>query len=142
MPRFHISVVYNPAARGERARFFKERLRQLGSDIRLRPTRGPGDARHQAAEALREGSKTIVAAGGDGTVNEVLNGITDVPGGPQQARFAVLPIGTINVFAKELQVPMNLDDAWQVACTGEEHSIDLPFAELDRKSTRLNSSHT
>ena len=64
MPRFHISVVYNPAARGERARFFKERLRQLGSDIRLRPTRGPGDARHQAAEALREGSKTIVATGG------------------------------------------------------------------------------
>ena len=52
------------------------------------------------------GFDLIVAAGGDGTVNEVLNGIGEVPGGFARARLGVLPLGTVNVFARELRIPL------------------------------------
>ncbi|MDB6025638.1 MAG: YegS/Rv2252/BmrU family lipid kinase [Verrucomicrobiales bacterium] len=83
-----------------------------------------------AAEAVRQGFETIVAAGGDGTVNEVVNGIGDEPQGFFKSRFAVLPLGTINVFAKELALPLNFEQGWELIRAGKELSIDVPAAEF------------
>ena len=58
-------------------------------------TAAAGDARRLAAEAIGEGFEVIVAAGGDGTLNEVLNGIGDAPDGFERARLGVLPLGTV-----------------------------------------------
>lgn len=123
-----IGILFNPTAQGEKALRFRARLSELGSGVRVLPTRGPGDARVLAADLAREGLETIVAAGGDGTVNEVLNGLADVPGALETTRLAVIPLGTVNVLAKELGIPSGFDAAWRVIQQGRERRIDLPQA--------------
>src|SRR5712692_8120716 len=108
-PPMMTCVVFNPAARGEKARRCRDQLAALSTECALNPTYAPGGGRALAAEAVREGFEIIVAAGGDGTVNEVLNGIGDESDGFARARLGVLPLGTINVFALELKLPTNFD---------------------------------
>jgi diacylglycerol kinase (ATP) len=123
-----IGILFNPTARGEKAIRFRSRLSELGSGVRVLPTRGPGDARVLAADLAREGLETIVAAGGDGTINEVVNGIADVPGALEKTRLAVIPLGTVNVLAKELGIPSGFEAAWRIIRQGRERRIDLPQA--------------
>ncbi|MBC8001895.1 MAG: diacylglycerol kinase family lipid kinase [Opitutaceae bacterium] len=126
-------VIFNPVARGEKATRFRKHLERIASECALKPTTGPGNARTLAAEAVRDGFATIVAAGGDGTVNEVLNGLGDEPGGFDKVSLGVLPLGTVNVFAKEHGVPSNLVSAWEVISRRREQRIDLGLAEwMDR----------
>lgn len=123
-------LIFNPSAKGDKARRFRGSLGVFGAGCALKLTSAPGDARRLAAEAVREGFETVVAAGGDGTVNEVLNGISDVPGGLAAVRLAVLPLGTVNVFARELGIPAALPAAWEVVQQGAVSRIDLPQAEF------------
>ena len=90
-----ILVILNPAARSERA---KKTWKQIESfpHCTLRTTAATGDARALAEQAVGEGFTTIVAAGGDGTVNEVVNGIAG-----SGVALGILPVGTMNVFAAE-----------------------------------------
>ena len=119
-------VIFNPTARGEKARRFRRHLDEIGTQSELKMTTGAGDARRLAAEAVGEGFEVVVAAGGDGTVNEVLNGLGDAQDGFARARFGVLPLGTVNVFARELLIPIKLDLAWKAILAGKETRIDLP----------------
>jgi YegS/Rv2252/BmrU family lipid kinase len=123
-------VIFNPAARGNKARHFRRRLDAIGSLCALKATAGPGDARRLASEAVSDGYDVIAAAGGDGTVNEVLNGIGDAPNGFERARLGVLPLGTVNVFARELKIPLRLEHAWEILRRGKESKIDLPRVEF------------
>ena len=123
-------VIFNPAARGEKAAKFRDHLAALSAECALKPTFAAGSGRALAAEAVREGFEVVVAAGGDGTVNEVLNGIGDVPDGLSRTRFAVMPLGTINVFARELRMPSDFDRAWAVIKEARETLIDLPEVEF------------
>jgi len=125
-----ICVIFNPTARGERAKRFRRHLDAIGAECALKPTTAPGGGRALAAEAVREGFEIIVAAGGDGTLNEVLNGIGDEPDGFARARLGVLPLGTINVFAREIGMPLDLRRAWAVIRRGRESAIDLPEVEF------------
>jgi diacylglycerol kinase (ATP) len=122
-------VIFNPAAKGDKARQFRRHLGEIGAECALKQTTAAGDARRLAAEAVREGFETIVAAGGDGTVNEVLNGLGDAPEGFARARLGVLPLGTVNVFARELGLPLKLEPAWQIIRQGREALVDLPRVE-------------
>src|ERR1700722_14376717 len=126
-------VIFNPTARGDKAKHFRRHLDVIGAECALKQTTAAGGARPLAAEAIREGFDTIVAAGGDGTLNEVLNGMGDVPDGFERARLGVLPLGTVNVFAKELGMPPGLKQAWQVLRAGKEKNIDLPMVEFNAK---------
>ena len=128
-------VIFNPAARGEKARRLRRHLDAIGSESTLKLTAAAGDARQLAAEAVNQGFEVIVAAGGDGTLNEVLNGIGDVPEGFDRARLGVLPLGTVNVFARELAIPVKLDAAWAAIRQGRETRIDLPRAEYRANGT-------
>ncbi len=123
-------VIFNPAARGNKARHFRRHLDKIGGQSALKATAAPGDARRLAAEAVGDGYDLIVAAGGDGTVNEVLNGIGDTPDGFARARLGVLPLGTVNVFARELKIPLRLERAWEILRRGSETKIDLPRADF------------
>ncbi|HZV33006.1 MAG TPA: diacylglycerol kinase family protein [Verrucomicrobiae bacterium] len=124
-----ICVIFNPTARGEKAKRFRRHLDEIGAECALKQTVSAGGARPLAAEAVREGFETVIAAGGDGTLNEVLNGIGDVPDGFERARLGVLPLGTVNVFAKELGMPAGLKQGWQILRAGNETRIDLPMVE-------------
>jgi diacylglycerol kinase (ATP) len=121
-------VIFNPVARGDKARHFKTHLDEVAQEASLKPTTCAGDARRLAAEAVREGFDTVVAAGGDGTLNEVLNGIVDAEGFAK-TRLAVLPLGTVNVFAKELKLPQDFMGAWKIIQQGKETTIDAPWAD-------------
>jgi len=110
-------------------------LDDLGAQITLKLTTAAGDARRLAAEAVGEGCETIVAAGGDGTLNEVLNGIGEAPEGFERARLGLLPLGTVNVFARELAIPTRLEVAWRAIQQGRETRIDLPRVEYHASGT-------
>ena len=104
-------------------------LTSISSECSLKQTAASGDARKLAADAVSEGFETIIAAGGDGTLNEVLNGLGDVPDGFKLARIGVLPLGTVNVFARELGIPTKPEAAWTMLRRGNERLIDLPHVE-------------
>ena len=127
--RVRVCVIFNPTARGEKAKRFRRHLDVIASECALKQTVSAGGARSLAMQAVREGFDTVVAAGGDGTLNEVLNGIGDLPDGFERARLAVLPLGTVNVFARELGLPMNLERDWEIIRAGKEMRIDLPCVE-------------
>ena len=126
-----ILVILNPAARSERAKSAWQRIERL-PHCTMRTTSAPGDARAVAARAVEQGFTTVVAAGGDGTVNEVVNGIAG-----SDVALGILPVGTMNVFATELGLPGDLDEAWAVIC-GQIPSISCnsPAWGSMRKSSR------
>jgi YegS/Rv2252/BmrU family lipid kinase len=128
-------VIFNPTARGEKAKRFRRNLDLIAGECALKQTVSAGGARGLAAEAVSEGFDTVVAAGGDGTLNEVLNGIGDAPDGFARVRLGVLPLGTVNVFARELGLPMNLKESWAVLRAGKESLIDLARVECVVKGT-------
>jgi len=125
-----ICVIFNPAARGEKAKRFRRHLDSIGGECALKPTTAPGAARALAAEAAREDFDVIVAAGGDGTVNEVLNGIGADPAQFSRVRLGVLPLGTVNVFARDLGMPLDWRRAWAVIRRGRVATLDLPQVEF------------
>jgi YegS/Rv2252/BmrU family lipid kinase len=117
-------VILNPAARSDKASRLRERIATLSGGAPMRLTSEAGDARRIAAEAVREGFEVVIAAGGDGTLNEVVNGI-----GGSSVRLGILPVGTMNVFATELGIPQgNLERAWNVIEHGKVVEVDLPQA--------------
>jgi len=118
-----ICVVFNPAAKGEKALRVRDRIHALSPHAVVRETQNAGDAERFASRAMRDGYETVVAAGGDGTVNGVVNGIAG-----SDVRIGILPVGTMNLFAAELGIPPKLEDAWRVIEGGQERAIDLPMA--------------
>jgi YegS/Rv2252/BmrU family lipid kinase len=117
-------IIVNPAARSEKAKALFQKIEKLSSKTRIRMTSAPGEARDLAEAAARQGCKRIVAAGGDGTVNEVVNGIAGC-----DVTLGVLPIGTMNVFASELGIPTgNLHKCWELIEKGTTRLVDLPSA--------------
>ena len=131
-----VCVIFNPTARGEKAKRFRRHLDEIAVHATLKQTTKAGEARRLATEAVAEGFDTIAAAGGDGTLNEVLNGIGDATNGFEKARLGVLPFGTVNVFARELAIPAKPDLAWQVLLRGRETIIDLPSVEYRADGSR------
>ncbi|HEY8649424.1 MAG TPA: diacylglycerol kinase family protein [Chthoniobacterales bacterium] len=117
-------VILNPTARSERARGWQERVRSICTDAVLCATSHPGEAEKLARNAVREGFERIVAAGGDGTINEVVNGIAG-----SDAALGLLPMGTMNVFATELGLPSyDLNRCWEIIKAEHTRLIDLPSA--------------
>ena len=97
-------LVYNPTAGPRNVRDKLERLRSFFSVrdwfVELQVTEKPGDATRMASDAAFQGKDAVIVAGGDGTVNEVVNGLTGTG-----TAMGVLPVGTGNLWAKELRVP-------------------------------------
>jgi diacylglycerol kinase (ATP) len=114
-----ILVILNPAARGERAKNTYERIQKLPAAI-VQTTSAPGDARGLASWGVKKGYRTVVAAGGDGTINEVVNGLVG-----SDVALGILPVGTMNVFAAELGLPNSLEKAWAVIRARHIRRVDL-----------------
>ena len=117
------AVILNPAARGDRAKRLRARVEALTGDAMLYCTSRCGDAECLARDAVKDGFRRIIAAGGDGTVNEVVNGIAG-----SDAALGLLPLGTMNVFATELGLPNDLERCWEVIQQDHTRVVDLPSA--------------
>ena len=99
-------------------------MRILCGDAFFCATARAGDAEHLARNAVAQGFEQIVAAGGDGTIHEVANGIAG-----SDAALGLMPMGTMNVFANELGIPPNdLGRCWQIIQAKRTRLIDLPTA--------------
>jgi lipid kinase YegS len=102
-------------------------IRDEGQPLEVRCTWEGGDAARFAQEAMSDGIDILVAGGGDGTVNEVVNGILKADTSPQMA-LALLPLGTANDFARGCGIPLEPYDALELAIEGEPVTIDVPSA--------------
>lgn len=99
--------------------------RENGIDLEVCVTWEGGDAGRMAAKAVDEGVDRLIAGGGDGTINEIVNGILAATETPKIA-LGVLPLGTANDFANGCSIPTsNLSDALDLAVTGDPTLIDV-----------------
>jgi diacylglycerol kinase (ATP) len=117
-------VILNPAAHSERAQRKRAQVESLAQNCVVCATTCTGEAELMARRGAEEGFEKIVAAGGDGTVNEVVNGLAGTG-----VTLGLLPIGTMNVFATELGLPVHdLEFCWSIVKGNSARSVDLPKA--------------
>jgi YegS/Rv2252/BmrU family lipid kinase len=118
-----VVLIANPAAKRSFPRKVEKAVRLLrsaGREVRLHLTERRGDAEDYARKASGCGASLVIAAGGDGTFNEVINGLAMT-----DTKMAILPMGTTNVLAKELGIPEEVETAVKVALAGKHHSVSL-----------------
>ncbi|HZI17050.1 MAG TPA: diacylglycerol kinase family protein [Pyrinomonadaceae bacterium] len=102
-----------------------ELLRGAFGDVDISMTTAAGDALHLAQRAAREGCARILVAGGDGTLNEALNGVASVEGALARTTFGIIPLGTGNDFAAALGLPEDVEGAVEVLLGGRELAVDV-----------------
>lgn len=121
-------VVHNPVAGGRRLGRFRRTIAALeasGCAVEVQQTGGPGDAFRFARDA--RDVDVVVVAGGDGTINEALNGLADNQSG--DVPLALIPMGTANVLAAELGLPIDDPEALaEVIAHGPALSVHLGAA--------------
>jgi len=122
-----VRIICNPTSGGghgsNAARDLKETATWLGQHdlpAEICWTNGPGHAAALAREAVQKGMAAVVAAGGDGTVSEVMQSLVG-----QNTALGVLPLGTVNVWARETGIPLRLDQAREVLVQGIHRRIDV-----------------
>jgi len=119
-------LIYNPTSgREEMRRRLPEVLQRLegyGFETSTHMTIGGGDATLAAVEACRRGFDLVIAAGGDGTINEVVSGLAEQPVRPP---LGVLPLGTTNDLARALGIPRSWDAAIDLIAEGYIRPIDV-----------------
>lgn len=95
-------------------------LTDAGLPVEVCLTEREGHASSLAREAVRAGMDMVVAAGGDGTINEVIQELAG-----HATALGVLPLGTVNVWARETHIPLSLPDAARVLLYGVRRRVDL-----------------
>lgn len=121
-----VKMIANPTAGGEalgRIRRAQACLEKRGCTVNLVLTAARGDAVKAAAAAKMEDVDLVIAAGGDGTLCEVINGLA-----PSELPLAFLPLGTTNVFALEAGIPFNVERACALALEGTPRDVCLGLA--------------
>jgi YegS/Rv2252/BmrU family lipid kinase len=120
-------IIANPRSGGLRLPLALNQLNQVaaalteaGLPVEVCLTKRPGHARKLAREAVRAGMEMVVAAGGDGTVNDVIQELAG-----HDTALGVLPLGTVNVWARETGIPLSLPDAARVLLYGARRRVDL-----------------
>lgn len=119
-------IIYNPSA--GRETFIKdlpmtlERLEIAGYEVSAHATTGAGDATEAAKIAVERKYDLLVVAGGDGTVNEVINGIAELENRPN---LGLIPAGTTNDFARALSIPRDTKKALDIILAGELMLFDV-----------------
>jgi diacylglycerol kinase (ATP) len=126
-------LIHNPnAGSGGNARRTKvDQARRIlesrGIRADLQETTAPGEAIEIAKRATTDGRQLVIACGGDGTINEVVNGLAGSQNG-HRVPLALLPAGTANVLAKELELSWDIPKAAEQLASGEVSEIALGLA--------------
>jgi diacylglycerol kinase (ATP) len=122
-------LIYNPTSGGKRHRRFQEIeqavriLKEAGITAELAPTSDAGHAQEIARLAVGARREMVIACGGDGTINEIVNGLAG-----SQVPMALLPAGTANILAKELGIPWDIPRAANLISEGVIRRIALGVA--------------
>jgi diacylglycerol kinase family enzyme len=119
-----ITVLLNPAAGLKHDEAMPGRLSELfakaGSSVRIVPLGAGTDAEQTVRSAVQTGAAAVVAAGGDGTVRSVAAGLVG-----SRTPLGVLPLGTLNHFAKDLGIPLDLEQAVEAIAARHQRSVDV-----------------
>lgn len=102
-----------------------ERLREAVGEMDIVMTIAPGDATDAGEKAARDGYDQLFVAGGDGTLNEVLNGVASVDGAFERITFGLIPLGTGNDFANALGLPEDTAEAIEILLRGRTVRADV-----------------
>jgi diacylglycerol kinase (ATP) len=122
-------LIYNPTSGRRRHRRFAEieqavrLLKDAGIATELAPTTGRNTAKEIARFAVKQHRGMVIACGGDGTINEIVNGLAG-----SQVPMALLPAGTANILAKELGIPWDIPHASRLIRGGIIRRIALGIA--------------
>jgi diacylglycerol kinase (ATP) len=119
-------IVFNPTAGGRRRRRFEAvvaELRRLGCEVTVRPTGARGDAEQLAASADPNRYDVLVVAGGDGTINEAVNGLSGA-----RLPLAIVPLGTANVLAAEIGLATDPRSVARTIALGRPRPISVGVA--------------
>lgn len=123
-----IAVIFNPTAGGSRHKRrivkLRQQLQTYGHELRLMETTGPGDATRLSRIAINDGCDLILAVGGDGTINEVIQGMAG-----SKVPLAMYPAGTTNVWCKQVGMPVNPQKAAAIIANGPRRNVDLGLAQ-------------
>ncbi|MCR4502052.1 diacylglycerol kinase [Staphylococcus warneri] len=119
-------IIYNPTSGKE---LFKRmlpdvliKLEKAGYETSAYATEREGDATLEAERALKQQYDILIVAGGDGTLNEVVNGIAEQPNRP---KLGVIPMGTVNDFGRALHLPNDIMGALDVIIEGHSTKVDI-----------------
>lgn len=133
-----VKVILNPMAdqgRGAAQAAVIQQAAQPFGGVDLVQTESPGHARELARQAADDGYNLVVAAGGDGTINDVVNGL--MRGSKAVAQLGIIPIGSGNDLAWSLKIPMKIETAVQKLFSGTPQTIDLARIEDDQGRFRI-----
>lgn len=119
-------LIYNPTSGREMIRKnlpdVLAKLEAAGYEASCHATTGAGDATRAAEIAVERGYDVVIAAGGDGTIYEVVNGLA---GAEKRPKLGVIPTGTTNDFARAIHVPRSIDAAVDIITKGHTMPIDI-----------------
>jgi diacylglycerol kinase family enzyme len=136
-PAAEVVCILNGAAGSNRGAQAKELLTDLfarhGAAARILLARNGSEIGDLARDAVEQGSRIVVAGGGDGTISAVAGALVGT-----KAALGVLPLGTLNHFAKDLRIPLALEDAVATLFTGRVVRIDV--GEVNGRVFLNNSS--
>lgn len=128
-------MILNPVSGGGRGRRLRAEIaRELAArriDFAIEETEGPGHAAELAREAAGSGASVVLAAGGDGTIHEVVNGLMGAADPSGEPALAVLPVGTGNDFVKAVYPARGLAAALRALDEGRVRRVDVGRAEWD-----------
>jgi len=133
-------VILNPIARGcgvEIESQLRRFLEEEGLDFEIVSTTGPGHATELAKQAVSDGFDVIVAAGGNGTCNEVINGLIAASGNGVAGTFGIAPIGLGNEFANTVGIPLQLREACHRLAYGQVRLLDVGRVFLPDGNSRF-----
>lgn len=117
-------ILNGKGAGNEELRIAIGALRKEGEDVNVRVTWEYGDAARYVDEAIELGCETVIAGGGDGTINEVAGALAQYEG-QQRPVLGIVPLGTANDFATACNIPLQPEQALQLAVKGRAVDIDL-----------------
>lgn len=142
MARTPITVISNaksgPTRRAELATTLRDLFAKYGAEAKIELVEEGVQLVDVAKRAIAEGCRTLVAAGGDGTINAVASTILAGAKEGGDVVLGVLPLGTLNHFAKDLGIPLELEAAVQTIVEGEVREVDV--GEVNGKTFVNNSS--
>ncbi|MFJ7679452.1 diacylglycerol kinase [Peribacillus sp. NPDC097198] len=119
-------LIYNPTSGREAIKkslpAVLAKLEAAGYEASTHATTGAGDATNAAKIAIERGYDIVIAAGGDGTIYEVVNGLADAEKRP---KLGIIPTGTTNDFARALHLPKSIEGAADIIANGHTMPIDI-----------------
>ena len=119
-------IIYNPTSGREIFRRHLaevlEKLEKAGYETSVHATTGEGDATEAAKLAVERGFDVIIASGGDGTLNEVVAGVSPFENRP---KIGLIPTGTTNDFSRALRIPRDIEEAVDIIVRGETIPVDV-----------------